>query len=192
MVEKEVLRVGRLFSGGSHLPFSVIFTILALLLVAFNLPRLLQNPGLLSIIAAIFGTVMFVASLSLKRKQWLIAPLIGIAVTLVSALYSTTVSPVMSCATQVSQGYPYPWIIRPVLSLGSGCPLYLEPIGSALPFGFVPRTIFAYTGFIMDVVFYTLLTLAILELVPATRLFQSISKLEARSRKLMSIAIVIE
>ncbi|HVH15537.1 MAG TPA: hypothetical protein VNA15_07455 [Candidatus Angelobacter sp.] len=171
------MKIEKLFSAESHVPFSLLFTSLALLLLALKLPGFSQNPGLLLIVTAIYGMVTLYTSIALNRKRWLIAPIIGVALTFVSALYSTTVYPVIPCGTiQISQGFPYAWIQRLGLSSESRCPLYFETIGGALPeFGFIPRTKIAYTGFITDALFYTLLTLAILELVAAARPFRSTS-----------------
>ena len=187
------MKIEKLFSRDAHLPFSVLFTSLASLLVAFNLPSFLQDPGLLLLLTAIIGAVMLCTSLALDRDRWLIAPIIGIAVTFVSAFYSTTVQTLVPCGTlQISQGYPYPWIRRPVLPFGYGCGGYLESMAGALPFGFTLRPIIAYAAFMTDVVFYTLLTLAILELVAATRKFQFISKQdrEASRRRVLSTCVV--
>jgi hypothetical protein len=169
------LKVERLFSGNRHLLLSLLFTGLALLLLAFKLPSFPQNPGLLLIITALCGMMILYTGLALNRKQWLIAPIIGIAVTFTSALYSTTVYPVIPCgSTLVSQGYPYPWIRRFSLPSDGRCPVYYEPIGTgSLQLGLVPSPIIGYIGFITDAVFYTLLALAILELVTGTRRYKS-------------------
>ena len=176
------MKIERLFSGDSHLPFILLFAILALLLFAFDLPSFLQSPGLLSLVTAIFGTLIFYSGLALNRKQWLIAPIVGIAVTFVSTLYTTTVYPVVLCGSiQVSQGYPYPWIRRFSLPSNYRCPVYYEPIAGGLrQVGLYPSPIIVNAGFIADTVFYTLLTLAILELVAAARLFRSTLKQETR------------
>jgi hypothetical protein len=121
--------------------------------------------------------VILYTGLALNRKQWLIAPIIGIAVTFTSALYSTTVYPVIPCgSTLVSQGYPYPWIRRFGLPSDGRCIVDFEPIGGGLPqFGLVPSPIIANIWFITDAVFFTLLALAILELVAGTRRYKSSS-----------------
>jgi len=175
------LKIETLFSGDRHLPFSLLFTGLALLLLAFKLPSFPQNPGLLSITTALCGMVILYTGLALNRKQWLIAPLIGIAVTFTSALYSTTVYPVIPCgSTLVSQCYPYPWIRRLGLPSDGRCIVDFEPIGGGLPqFGLVPSPIIANIWFITDAVFFTLLALAILELIGATRRFRSTSRQQA-------------
>jgi len=158
----------------SHLPFSLLFTGLALLLLAFKLPSFPQDPGLLLIISALYVMVVLYTGLALNRKQWLIAPIIGIAVTFTSALYSTTVYPVIPCgSTLVSQGYPYPWMRRFGFPSDGRCIVDFEPIGGGLAqFGLVPSPIIANIWFITDAVFYTLLALAILELVAGTRRFR--------------------
>jgi hypothetical protein len=105
--------------------------------------------------------VILYIGLALNRKQWLIAPIIGTAVTFTSALYSTTVYPVIPC--------------------GDGrCIVDFYPIRGGLPqLGFVPSPIIANIWFITDAVFYTLLALAILELVAGTRRYKSSSSLKA-------------
>ena len=168
------MKIEKLFSRNSHLTFSLLFAILALLLFTFNLPGFLQSPGLLSLVAAIFGTVIFYTGLSLNRKRWLITPIIGMAVTFVSALYSSAVYPVFSCGwVQINQGYPYPWLQRFSLSNGR-CPVYYLPIGGGLQqLRLLPSLVIAYSGFIADTVFYTLLTLAVLEIVSSRRVGKS-------------------
>jgi hypothetical protein len=120
------------------------------------------------------------AALVLSRKQWLIAPIIGIALTFTSALYSTTVYPVVPCGSNlVSQGFPYPWIRRFGLPSNGHCIIYYEPIDNGSRALFVPNPIIGYIWFITDAVFYTLLALAILELVAGTRRYKSSSSLKA-------------
>jgi hypothetical protein len=175
------LKVERLFSENRHLLFSLLFTGLALLLLAFKLPSFPEDPGLLLIISALCVMVILYTGLDLKRKQWLIAPIIGIAATFVSALYSKTVYPMIPCgATLVSQGYPYPWIRRFSLPSNSRCIVDFEPIGGGLSqLGLVPSPIIANIWFITDAVFYTLIPLAILELVAGTRRFLSTTRQQA-------------
>jgi hypothetical protein len=175
------LKIERLFSGNRHLLFSLLFTGLALLLLAFKLPSFPQDPGLLLIISALYVMVILYTGLDLNRKQWLIAPLIGTAVTFTSALYSTTVYSVIPCgSTLVSQGYPYPWIRRFSLPSDNRCIVDFHPIGGGLSqLGLVPSPIIADIWFITDAVFYTLLALAILELVAGTRRYKSSPSLKA-------------
>lgn len=166
----EVLRTEKLLSRSSHLPFSILFASLAFLLVAFNPPSFLQDPGVLWLFTAIVGTVMFCTSLALNRNSWLIAPIIGTAATFVSALYSSTGYPVTPCwSVQTSQGYPFPWIRRNSFPVNDGCRVYYQQIPTGLPPFGVYRNPIMPAGFLTDIFFYNLLTLAILELLSALR-----------------------
>lgn len=164
------MKVERLFSADSHLPLSLIFASLTLLLFAFRIPGFPQNPDIQALVTVFCG-IATLFSLALNRKHWLIAPVIGIALAFVSALYSTTVYSVLPCGSiLVTQGYPYPWIQRHSLPPNDRCPAYYDLTNYGLQQAwFYPSTLITFTGFIMDAIFYTLLTLAILELARAAR-----------------------
>lgn len=105
-------------------------------------------------------------------------PFIGLAATITSGLYYTTVYPTAPCGSIVmSQGYPYPWIRHFILPSDSRCPLYVQSTGYQLPIsGLYLSPVPAYTYIITDTVFYSLLALSILELVAATRAFRSTNR----------------
>jgi hypothetical protein len=102
--------------------------------------------------------VIFVVGLGLHRRQWLITPVAGILSTLFSASYSITSYWFGPCGgTSSFSGYPYPWFQKYTINNPGDC-------GGEVPLHANPLFFFRGQLFLVDVIFYTVVALAILEL----------------------------
>ena len=127
------------------------------------------------IFASVIVLMILYIGLVLHQGEWLIAPFVGIAATLISSLYSQTIYPATVCeSTMISQGYPYPWIHLTTIPPSARCIFYYGPTGNTLAgYSLAPNPLLGYIWFLADAVFYTLLVLAIIELFAAARRSQS-------------------
>ena len=149
-----------------------LFVILAGLIMMLGFDDNRPWERVLTLGTIIFASMIFVLGLRVHRREWLISPVAGIFSTLASAGYSITSYASGPCGGTIRfLGYPYSWLGEFTASNPSGWCVMGHPLTAN------PPAFFQGQLFLLDAMFYSLFSLAILELYFGSHVFRSTVRL---------------